>query len=138
RKWFKNYFCGDTCSNIHVTCNAYISFCCIYHRFTPAYHFVEIVWGAFALGQTPWQQFYMGESDKSDANLYAKVQYRFNDRLSGFADVQWRRVAYTTAGTDDDQSAYAVSDEHNFFNPKAGLSYALDDGGVIYASYAVA
>ncbi|HLT82210.1 MAG TPA: TonB-dependent receptor [Cyclobacteriaceae bacterium] len=138
RKWLKNHFYGATFSLIHETSNADFTFGGGYHRFTPAYHFGEIVWGAFALGQTPGQQFYMGESDKSDANLYAKVQYRFNDRLSGFADVQWRRVAYTTAGTDDDQSAYAVSDEHNFFNPKAGLSYALDDGGVIYASYAVA
>src|SRR5690606_40017807 len=76
----------------------------IYHRFTPAYHFGEITWGEFAIDHVPGQRFYEGESDKSDVNLYAKVQYRFTDRLNGFADVQWRRVAYTTARSEEHTS----------------------------------
>jgi iron complex outermembrane receptor protein len=138
RKWLKNHFYGATFSILHEASNFDLTFGGGYHRFTPASHFGEIIWGEFAVGQVPGQRYYEGESDKSDVNLYGKIQFRFTDRLSGFADVQWRRVAYTTTGTDDDQSAYSISDEHNFFNPKAGLSYTLDNGGVLYASYAIA
>lgn len=138
RKWLKNHFYGATFSLQHEGANADFTFGGGYHRFKPAYHFGEITWGEYVPDQVPGQRFYEGESDKSDVNLYAKVQYRFTDRLNGFADIQWRRVAYTTAGTDDDQTMYDISDEHNFFNPKAGLSYTLNDGGVVYASYAIA
>ncbi|MFO7258239.1 MAG: TonB-dependent receptor [Bacteroidota bacterium] len=138
RKWLKNHFYGATFSLLHEGSNFDLTFGGGYHRFTPARHFGEIIWGEFALDQVPGQRYYEGESDKSDFNLYGKIQFHFTDRLNGFADVQWRRVAYTTSGTDDDQSAYNISDEHNFFNPKAGLSYTLDNGGVLYASYAIA
>jgi iron complex outermembrane receptor protein len=138
RKWLRNHFYGATFSLHHEGTNADLIFGGGYHRYNPGYHFGEITWGEFVPDLAPGQRFYEGESDKSDVNLYAKVQYRFTDRLNGFADIQWRRVAYTTAGTDDDQTAYDISDEHNFFNPKAGLSYTLNNGGVVYASYAIA
>lgn len=138
RKWLRNHFYGTTFSLHHSRGKVDLILGGGYHRYAPGYHFGEIVWGEFSPGLMPGQRFYEGESDKSDLNIYTKLNYALTDRWSGFIDLQYRRVDYTSSGIDDDQSAYNIGDQLNFFNPKAGLVYTLDEKNTIYASYAVA
>ena len=84
------------------------------------------------------QNYYDGESQKNDGNLYAKLNYEVTRALNAFVDLQYRYVDYKTAGTDDDLIPYNFHDTFNFFNPKAGLSYTLTSHNVLYASYAIA
>ena len=60
-----------------------------------------------------------------------------SSRWNAFVDLQYRAVQYKTSGTDDDLTPYDFSDDLNFFNPKAGVSYSLGANDVLYASYAV-
>lgn len=138
RKWLRNHFYGTTFSLHHSGENIDLIFGGGYHRYAPARHFGEIIWGEFMPGMIPGQEFYNGESEKSDFNIYGKLSYAFDSRWNGFVDLQYRTVGYNTAGTDDDQSTYSINDRLDFFNPKAGLVFDVDDENSLYASYAIA
>ena len=138
RKWLENHFYGSTFSLSHTRKRLDFIAGGGYHRYAPAYHFGEIVWGEYAVNLIPRQRYYRGESEKSDFNVYAKLSYALNDKLNGFVDLQYRMVDYETFGTDDDQSVYEVRDQLNFFNPKIGLSYSHNKANMFYLSYAVA
>lgn len=83
-----------------------------------------------------FRQWYAGNGDKFDANAYAKVDYQIGSRWAVFADMQYRVVDYTIDGTDNDLQVFDVEENYGFFNPKAGLSYTIDDKQQLYASFA--
>ena len=74
----------------------------------------------------------------NDFNVYAKLNYAITTKLNAFVDMQYRNVSYETKGTDDDLTPYDFTDNLNFFNPKAGVSYSLTTNDLFYASYAIA
>src|SRR5690606_1981627 len=115
-----------------------ITFGGAFSNYDNARHFGEIIWSEVAINSPIRHVYYDGESKKTDFNIYAKWSYDITDRLSSFLDAQYRNIKYRTAGVDNDQSEYAVNDQFNFFNPKVGLSYSLNDNNVVYASYAIA
>lgn len=138
RKWLDNQFYGTTFSFNYEKEKTSLIIGGGYNEYARAKHFGEIVWAQFAGNSTPGQHFYTGESHKNDFNIYAKWNYELTKKLNAFVDLQYRKVTYKTAGTDDDLSAYDFTDNLNFFNPKAGLSYSLTDNDVLYSSYAIA
>jgi iron complex outermembrane receptor protein len=75
---------------------------------------------------------------KNDYNIYSKLNKRLSNSLNGYIDLQYRRVDYSFIGKDSDASPLNQSVEHNFFNPKIGLSYIPANGWNAYASFAVA
>lgn len=107
-------------------------------------------------GQVRWVQNYIGSLDanseyyrnrgiKTDANLYAKLDWHILPQLWLYADAQYRFVDYSIEGDNDkfDSSKGAnqylnVDRKFHFFNPKAGLYYRLGDRNTLYASVAVA
>ncbi len=138
RKWLDNKFYGTTFSFNYEKDKTNLIIGGAFSQYANAKHFGEIVWAQFAGNSTPRQHFYAGESEKNDFNVYVKWNYELTSKLNAFVDLQYRTVNYTTAGTDDDLSAYDFHDKLNFFNPKAGLSYSLNENHVLYTSYAVA
>lgn len=138
RKWLDNHFYGSTFSINHSTEKFDLIVGGGYHNYSPAKHYGEIIWAEYAANTQIRQRYYEGTSDKSDFNIYSKLNYEFTGTLHGFIDLQYRTVHYKTAGTDDTQAPYAFDDEFNFFNPKAGLVYALTDQNQLYISYAIA
>src|SRR5690606_30230064 len=100
-------------------------------------HFGEVLWSE--QGHIPHEhRYYFNNGKKRDFNTYAKVNYQISDRFNAFVDLQYRTINYKVAGTDNDLSDATVSDNFDFFNPKAGLTFALNDRTDLYASYAVA
>ena len=138
RKWLDNKFYGTTFSLNYEQDKTALTIGGGYHQYADAKHFGEIIWAQYSSNSQIRQHFYDGESDKQDFNIYAKWNYAFSSKLNAFADLQYRYVDYETAGTDDDLSFRHVIDHLHFFNPKAGVSYTLSSGNVLYASYAVA
>lgn len=138
RKWLDNKFYGATFSFNYEKGKSALTLGGALNRYGHAKHFGEIVWSEFALNLSPEHQYYAGRSQKDDFNIYAKWTYQLSSRLSAFADLQFRRVHYKTAGIRDDQSPYSFNESFNFFNPKAGLTYTLNDKSLLYASYALA
>jgi iron complex outermembrane receptor protein len=138
RKWLDNQFYGTTFSLNYEKDKTSLSIGGAYNQYARAKHFGEIVWAEYSANSKIRQHYYDGESQKNDFNIYAKWNYEVSPSLNAFVDLQYRNVDYTTEGTDDDLNAYKINDNFNFFNPKAGLSYALTERDIVYGSYAVA
>jgi len=138
RKWLDNIFYGFTYGIQYQGERSTFLLGGAVHQYSPAKHFGEIAWAQVPGSVLPGYQYYDGRSEKGDRNVFLKWNYKLNEKLSSFADVQYRGVNYSTSGIRDDQSPYSVDDRFDFFNPKAGLSYTLSDKNFLYASYAIA
>ncbi|MCL1868057.1 MAG: TonB-dependent receptor [Paludibacter sp.] len=91
------------------------------------------------------QDWYNGNSDKTDGNIYLKLNYQIIKNLTITADFQYRGIEYKLKGTDDkfDENTMKMRDltqDHtfNFFNPKIGANYYLNSKNSVYASFSVA
>lgn len=138
RKWLDNRFSGITYDIQYNGKKSSFLLGGAVNQYSPAKHFGEITWAQVAGSVPPGYRYYDGQSEKGDRNVFIKWNFKLNNRLSSFIDLQYRGVNYTTSGTRDDQRAYAVNDRFDFFNPKVGLSYAWKENNTFYASYAIA
>jgi iron complex outermembrane recepter protein len=138
RKWLDNKFYGGTFSFNYDKGKSDLTIGGAYNQYGHAKHFGEIIWAQYSSNSQIRQHYYDGLSEKNDFNIYAKWNYEISSSLNAFADVQYRYVDYQTKGTDSDLIPYDLSDKFNFVNPKAGLSYSLSKGSVLYTSYAIA
>lgn len=100
-------------------------------------HFGEVIWAQYASDGEIRQRYYDNIGKKDDFNTYIKANYDLNARLNVFADMQIRYVNYRTYGVDNDRRNIDVGEQYTFFNPKAGLTYQLNNRSSLYASYAV-
>ena len=101
-------------------------------------HFGQVVWSEFASNSSIRQEYYRGRGLKRDLNLYVKPTYKINDQLSAFTDFQVRAIDYEITGTDNDLRNVGQDDNLGFFNPKAGFSFQMEPGQVVYASISAA
>ena len=138
RKWLDNRFSGITYDIQYNGKKSSFLLGGAVNQYSPAKHFGEITWVQVAGSVSQGYRYYDGQSEKGDRNVFIKWNFKLNNRLSSFIDLQYRGVNYTTSGTRDDQRAYAVNDRFDFFNPKVGLSYTWKDNNTFYASYAIA
>lgn len=98
-------------------------------------------------GKLPWikhsenipenYEWYRNVGKKSEVNLFTKAQYQLNEKLSFFGDLQYRHITYRFSGIDDDLMDLTGKFNYNFVNPKAGLSFRMNDRNRFYASAAV-
>ncbi len=99
-------------------------------------HFGEVIWAQYASDSEIRDRYYDGNSNKYDFSVFAKATYRLNEKLSLYGDLQVRNVFYDTSGTNSDGVLFEIDEDYSFFNPKAGLSYNLNDKNNLYFSYA--
>jgi len=99
-------------------------------------HFGEVIWSQFASNSSIRDRYYEGDGDKYDFSVFAKATYQLNNKLSLFGDLQYRNVNYDTSGISSDLVLFEIDKTYGFFNPKAGLSYNLDNKNNFYFSYA--
>ena len=101
-------------------------------------HYGEIIWNSFASTRPLGDRYYFSYGEKKDFNTYLKAEYTINSNVFAFVDLQYRIVNYESAGVSSDLLAINVKDNFDFFNPKLGLTYIIDNYNSIYGSYAVA
>ena len=101
-------------------------------------HFGEVIWDSFASSIPIRSNYYFSYGDKTDFNTYAKVEYNISNNLFALLDLQYRSVNYESVGTSSDLLNINVKESYDFFNPKIGLTYTIDNYNSIYGSYAVA
>jgi iron complex outermembrane receptor protein len=138
RRWLDNDYYGSTFSANYLKGKTNLTIGGSFSKYDNARHFGEIIWAEVAVNAPIRHIYYDGESQKTDFNVFAKWNYAITEELSSFLDVQYRTISYNTAGIDDDQTPYAVTDDFKFVNPKIGLSYLLEENSTLYASYAIA
>jgi iron complex outermembrane receptor protein len=99
-------------------------------------HFGEIIWARFVSEGEIRDRYYEGTGTKNDFNIFTKATYRLNDKVSLYGDLQMRMVDYKTTGLTSDRIPFNVNENYSFFNPKAGITYELNDRNNVYVSYA--
>ena len=87
-------------------------------------------------------EYYRNNARKTDANIYAKANWRIinraQEKLSLYADLQYRYVRYERNGmNDEDMTDLPLQVDFHFFNPNAGLTYQ-NRGHLLAASFAIA
>ena len=101
-------------------------------------HYGYIVWAEHAGNSFIDKPWYENTGKKDDRHIFGKVNYKANKKLNLYADLQFRRINYRIEGTHDDLRDLTQEHSFNFFNPKAGIYYSLDENNSMYGSVAIA
>jgi len=102
-------------------------------------HFGEVIWAKqFEPTATIRNRYYESNSTKNDFSMFSKAIFKISNRMSFYADLQYRNVLYTTNGLTSDRNPINVDERFGFFNPKFGATYILNENQHVYFSFAVA
>jgi iron complex outermembrane receptor protein len=102
-------------------------------------HFGEVIWGEdLAPNANIRDRYYFSDAKKTDFSVFAKATFNLSDKLSMYADIQGRFVGYKTKGITNDIVPINVDTNFNFFNPKFGFTYEINQNNNLYTSFAVA
>ncbi|WP_448636058.1 TonB-dependent receptor [Pedobacter panaciterrae] len=138
RRWLDNNFYGLTYAfNYQPESNLNFTLGGAYNQYRGK-HFGQVIWAQYASTSTNDYHYYDGKGDKDDFNSYFKVNYNPVTQLSLFADLQYRNVKYDISGTDKNRKSLDYNNNYNFFNPKVGATYFLNESSNFYASFSVA
>ena len=111
-------------------------------------HYGQVIWVEnYTSPLAPDHEYYRNYARKNDFNIYIKGNYMIAGGLSAYADLQYRHIGYRMRG-DNDKWDWTASPEHlqvldidepfDFFNPKAGVNWQMNEHNRFYASFAVA
>ena len=82
-------------------------------------------------------EWYLNRGLKHEANAFVRGEVVCCEGLTAFADLQYRGVWLEMSGPEDDGVLLDHSDNWQFFNPRAGLSYRWSPSSRVYASAAL-
>ena len=99
-------------------------------------HFGNVIWAQNALNAPMNHEWYRGTGLKKDFNIYAKYNYELVENLNLVADFQFRKIDYDIDGIDNDLRDLKQSHKFEFFNPKVGVFYQLNEEQNLYANFA--
>ncbi|WP_316816862.1 TonB-dependent receptor [Pedobacter nyackensis] len=138
RRWLDNDFYGATYAfNYTAQSNLTFTLGGAYNQYRGK-HFGEVIWAQYASTAKNDYHYYDGKGNKDDFNTYAKVNYSPISQLSLFADLQYRNVSYDITGTDKNHATLDFHNNYNFFNPKFGATYFINEQSNVYSSFSVA
>lgn len=132
--WLDNYFYGTVFSVNRTGEKFNWSVGGGWNRYTGD-HYGKIIWAQVGVDKD--HEYYRYPAQKNDFNIYWKGEYKITNRFSVFADAQYRNIRYHADGFEA-APTYIEHVNYNFFNPKAGVSYNLNDANRVFASIAVA
>ncbi|MFP4024437.1 MAG: TonB-dependent receptor [Thiohalospira sp.] len=137
QKWLDNHFYGGIISFDYKQEQFELTLGGGWNRYIGD-HFGEVIWAKYASNGDMRHRWYEGDGDKNDFNAYSKLKYHFSSQLSTFIDLQYRKIDYDIHGIDDDLRDITQSHNFNFFNPKLGLYYEINDLHSSFLTFAVA
>ncbi len=135
QKWLDNVFYGFNAALNYQNEYSRLAFGTAYTLYDGD-HYGLVTWLREGNQETDLE-WYRNTGVKKDINAFAKADYRFFDNLWVFGDLQMRNIQYEMEGPDDDLVDVDQNHDWIFFNPKAGISYKIDDVK-IYGSFAIA
>ena len=131
KRWLDNDFFGTTFSLNYKTAKTDLLFGGAANRYL-GNHFGEVVWTQNYVPNA--NRYYDNFGNKDDINFYTKASYNVTNKLNLFTDLQYRMVFYEATSVKFSD----VNDTFRFFNPKAGLSYQLNDKNAFYGYFGIA
>jgi iron complex outermembrane receptor protein len=102
-------------------------------------HYGEVIWGSNLAENTAIRdRYYFSDAKKTDFSVFAKTTFNVSEKLAGYVDLQGRFIGYQTQGITSDIATIDVDSNFNFFNPKIGFTYKINERNSLYTSFAVA
>ncbi len=109
-------------------------------------HFGQVLWVKDYIGNlVPDHEYYRNNGGKNDMNIYLKADYKAMECLNIYADLQYRHIRYTIDGNNDKWNDATdalqnleIDEKFDFLNPKAGISWQIDNSNRLFASASVA
>jgi iron complex outermembrane receptor protein len=109
-------------------------------------HWGNVIWVKNYIGNLDANhEYYRNSTNKTDANIFAKMTYEIVKNLNMYADLQYRRITHAIDGKNDnwdwiseEMQKLKVDNTYGFFNPKFGFHYQIDKKSDAYISLAVA
>jgi iron complex outermembrane receptor protein len=98
-------------------------------------HYGEVIWAQFAGDSEIRDRYYFSDATKDEFTVFSKATYKINDQWQVFADLQGRFINYKTGGITSDIVPVDVDETFNFFNPKVGVSFQINQANQLYAYY---
>ncbi len=139
RLWLDNDFYGVTYS-LNYTPKNNLNFILggAYNEYDGK-HFDEVIWAKYAnydASGSMRHRYNDNDAFKTDFNVFGRANYQL-EKFNIFADLQYRHVYYSYFGKDLAGNPAQQNATLDFFNPKAGLTYNLNETSNIYASVAI-
>ncbi|WP_456313006.1 TonB-dependent receptor [Pseudomonas shirazensis] len=131
QKWLDNDFYGTTFSVKYKDEKFDVIFGGGWNKYEGD-HFGKVIWARYASQSELGDHYYDDFSTKTDGNIFAKANYQLTEKLSFYGDLQYRNVQYKANSFETG----LVDDNFNFFNPKAGLNFEINQKNTLYFSYA--
>ncbi|WP_345953936.1 TonB-dependent receptor [Mucilaginibacter sp. PAMB04168] len=136
RLWLDNDFYGLTYSlKYHPQNNTNLILGGAYNEYKGA-HFGNIIYTKQSAGIIPNYEYYRDDAKKTDFNIFARGEFNIGKFLL-YGDMQYRRIYYSFLGFDRNLNNVQQNATMNFYNPKVGVTYNINDRSNIYASLAV-
>lgn len=136
QKWLDNDFYGFNLALNHQTKRQNTTFGGGWNQYN-GNHYGYISWAKYSsesLNDMPW---YKNNSLKTDYNIYLKSLFELSPKISLFGDVQYRHIDYDISGIHDDLRDISQEHRFDFFNPKAGVFYTINQQNNAYISVAL-
>lgn len=137
QKWLDNNFYGANIGLKYETDKLKLTFGGGINRYEGD-HFGYIIWAEYAGNNAINKPWYENTGKKTDGNVFAKMNYQLNSGLNAYVDLQYRDINYKIDGLHDDLHDLTQQHQFQFFNPKAGLFYNLNNQSSLWVSGAVA
>ena len=134
RRWLENNFYALS-ANAHYKDENWDTTTGVFYSYYQGLHFGEVIWATNFTGPNLGDRYYSGTGDKHEFTTFSKASYKINNSWSVFGDLQMSIVNYKTAGLTSDKVNMIVDEQYEFFNPKFGASYSLNQGNQLYVSY---
>lgn len=131
QKWLDNDFYGMTFSLNYKKEKWDVIFAGGWNKYE-GNHFGKVIWSRYASQSELGDLYYDDDAVKTDGNIFSKASYQLTDKINLFVDLQYRNVNYQADGV---QATY-LDETYHFFNPKAGVTYELNQKNNLYLSYA--
>ncbi len=136
RLWLNNDFYGVTYNfNYRPATGLNLVLGGAYNQYKGA-HYNNIEWTQQSTNIPPDYEYSRNNAKKNDFNIFARADYHTGNFLL-YGDLQFRNVYYSFFGLDRNLNNLQQAVTLNFFNPKLGLTYELDQRNNVYASVAV-
>lgn len=136
RLWLNNEFYGLTYNFKYQPINPLnIILGGAYNEYKGA-HYNNIEWTQLSTTASPDYEYSRDDAKKKDFNTFARAELQAGKFLL-YGDLQYRHINYSFLGFDRNLNNVQQAVQLNFFNPKAGITYELNEHNNVYASFAV-
>lgn len=109
-------------------------------------HFGKVLWAAVPgdgfdyssinYSHSKDNAWYYNLGEKADVSVFARGEFDLSQKLTAYADLQYRFVKLDMDGFDDDATDITYKNDWNFVNPRVGMRYTFSPRHSVYASYA--